>query len=81
MSAMRFQKISKGNLPHLSYIFLNPELIETEFKTVDWSVIGSLILVEIQWGKEGMNPIRYHLELSATAACTKILTEDKKGLW
>ena len=46
----------------------------------DCSVTGGLIFLEIQRGKEGMNPSRYHFELSATSACTKILIEETKGL-
>ena len=34
MSEIRFQTITKGNLPHLSYIFRNLEPLGTEFKTV-----------------------------------------------
>ena len=30
--------------------------------------------------KEGIKSIRYHLELGAIAACTKILMEETKGL-
>ena len=34
MSAIRFWNTSKGNLPHLSYIYRNTEPLGTEFKTV-----------------------------------------------
>ena len=51
-----------------------------EFNTVDCSVIGALIFLDIQQGKEGMKSSRYHLELGATVACTKILVEETKGL-
>ena len=34
MSAIKFHTMSKGDLPHLSYIFLKPEPLGTEFKTV-----------------------------------------------
>ena len=44
------------------------------------SVTGVITFLEIQQGKEGVKSIRYHLELGATAACTKILMEEKKGL-
>ena len=37
MSAIFFQKIAKGNLPHLYYIFHNPEPLGKEFKTVTYS--------------------------------------------
>ena len=71
MSAIRFCTTSKGNLPHFSYILNNPEPIGTEFKTVACSITGDLIFLETQ---------QYHLELGATAACTKILMGETKGL-
>ena len=51
MSAMRFCTTSKGDLPHLSYIFRKTEPLGTEFKTVDCSVKGSLIFFDTQQGK------------------------------
>ena len=33
-SAIRFRTMLKGDLPHLSYIFRNPELLGMEFKAV-----------------------------------------------
>ena len=44
------------------------------------SVTGVVVFLELQQGKEGMKSIRYHLELGATAACTKRLMEETKGL-
>ena len=80
MSTIRFRTMSKGNLPHLSYILCKPEPLGTEFNTFACSVTGALIFIDIQRGKEGMKSIRYHLELGATAACTKRFTEETKGL-
>ena len=80
MGAIRFCTTPKGELPHLSYIFRNTGMPGTEFNTVACSVTGSLIFLDIQRGKEGMKLIRYHLELGATAACTKRLMEETKGL-
>ena len=37
-NAIRFRTTSKGNLPHLSYIFRKPEPLESEFNTVAYSV-------------------------------------------
>ena len=44
------------------------------------SVTGVFVFLEIQKEKEGMKSILYLLELGATAACTKILMEEMKGL-
>ena len=50
------------------------------FKTVAWSVTGALLFIEAQRGKEGMKDSRYQQELGATAACTKRMTEETKGI-
>ena len=42
MSAIRFWTTAKGNLPHQSYIFRKPKPLDTEFKTVAFSVTGAL---------------------------------------
>ena len=80
MSAIKFCKTSKGDLPHLSYIFRNLEPLREEFKAVVCSVIGSLIFLEIQWEKEGMKLSWYSLELGDTAAYTKRFIEETKGV-
>ena len=80
MSAIRFRKMAKGNLPQLSYIFRKPDPLSTEFKTVACSVTGALLFIEVQRGKEGMKKSRYQQELRATAACTKRMMEETKGI-
>ena len=78
--AKRFHTTSKGDLPHLSYIFCKLEPLGMEFNTVDCYVTGAFIFLEIQRGKEGMKLSRYRLELGSTAACTKRLMEETKEL-
>ena len=80
MSAIRFWTTEKGNLPHLSYIFRKPEPLGTEFKTVYCSVTGALLFIEVQRGKEGMKNSRYQQELGATAACTKRMMDETRGV-
>ena len=80
MSAIRFQTTEKGNLPHLSYIFRNPEPLGTEFNTVVCSIIGDLIFIEVQRDKEVMKHINYKNELAATADCTKRMMGATKGI-
>ena len=80
MSAIRFRTTAKGNLPHLSYIFGNPEPLGTKFKTVAWSVTGALLFIEVQRGEEGIKGSRYQQELGATAACTKRMMEETKRI-
>ena len=80
MSAIMFRTTSKGNLPHLSYIFRKPEPLGTEFKTVACSVTGELLFIEVQRGKEGMKNSRYKQDIGSTAACTKRMMEETKGI-
>ena len=47
---------------------------------VAYYVTGYLVFLEIHLGKEGMKLSRYCLELVATAACTKRLMEETKGM-
>ena len=47
MSAIRFFTTSKGKLPHLYYISLQPEPIGTEFEKFALSVTGYLILIGV----------------------------------
>ena len=53
MSAIRFWKTAKDNLPHLSYIFRKPDPPGTEFKTIACSVTGDLLFIEVQREDEG----------------------------
>ena len=80
MSAIWFRTTEKGNLPHLSYIFRKPEPLGTDFKTVACSVTGALLSTKVQRGKQGMKDSRYQQELGATAACTKWMMEETKGI-
>ena len=77
---IRFRTTAKGNLPHLSYIFRKPEPLGTEFKNVACYVTGALLFIEVKRGKEGMKDICYQQELGATAACTKRMMEETKGI-
>ena len=43
MSAIFFQTMAKGNLPHLSYIFRNMDPLGTEFNTVACYVKGNFL--------------------------------------
>ena len=67
-------------MTHLYYIFCKPKLLDTELMTVDCSVTGYLIFLEIRRGEYGIKLIWYHLELGATAACNKRLIEETKGV-
>ena len=46
MSVVCFQTTAKGDLPHVSYIFLNPEPLGTYFKTVICYITGAFLFIE-----------------------------------
>ena len=79
-SKICFWTMTKGNLPHLSYIFFNMEPLGTEFNIVACSVTGALILIGLHTGNEGMKHIKYHQQLGATAAFNKRFSESTKGI-
>ena len=78
ISAIRFRTTAKGKLPHLSYIFHNPEPLGTKFKTVTCPVTGALIFVEVQRLRLGMDQSKYLKKLGSTADCTKKMMEATK---
>ena len=80
MSAILFWTTTKGNLPHLSYIFREPEQLGTEFRTVDFSVTGTFLLIEVNRRKEWMKHRKYQRDIVANAACTKSITEATEGI-
>ena len=47
---------------------------------MDYYVTGSFIFIVMNIVKEGMNNIKYRMELGATATCTKRTMEASKGL-
>ena len=53
MSAIRFQTMAKGNLPHLSCILRKADPLGIDSKKVFYSVTGGLIFIEVQRGNEG----------------------------
>ena len=55
MIAINFFTTPKGDLPHYSYIFRNPEKLGTEMKNVVCSRLGNMLYLEIQKVKEAMN--------------------------
>ena len=80
MSVILFRTMAKGDIPHLSYIFLKPEPLGEELNTVSCFVTGSLLFIEVQIGKEETNLSKYQQKLGLTAACTKRMTEATKGI-
>ena len=71
MSEIRFQTTVKWYLSCLYHIFCNPEPLGMEFNTVQCSIIGDLIFIEIYVGYEGMNKRKYPLKIGSTEYCTK----------
>ena len=75
MSAIRFRKTAKGELPRFPYIFCKPKPLVVEFNTVVYSVTGALFSIDIHRLKQVMKKSKFRLQLVATAACTKIIVE------
>ena len=80
MSVICFWTTSKGGLNHFYYIFLNPEPLSMDFKTVAFSITETLIFVEIHIWKERIKNRNYFMQLGATEACTKRMIEETKEI-
>ncbi len=65
-----------GGLPNLSHINRKPEPLGTEFKDIGCAVLGVLLVLEIQRGKEGMKSMTYNSTIGATAGCTLRLAKE-----
>ena len=74
MSAIRFCTTPKGDLPHYSYIFRNPEPLGTEMKNVACSRLGKMLHLEIQKGKDAMKTSKFQIYLGGTTSCMKRLS-------
>ena len=59
----------KGDLPHFSFIFKNPEPLGKEIKNVVCSRLGTMIHLEIQKGKEAIKTSKFQNVLGGTNAC------------
>ena len=66
MSVINFWTAAKGNLPHLSRIFHNPEPLGRESNNVACYVSGYFIFIYLYRRKEGMKNIKYHMDLGST---------------
>ena len=79
MIAIQFCTTPKGDLPHQSFIFRNPEPLVTEMKNVDCSRLGTTLHQDFQRYKKATKMLYFQKDLIATAACMNIVTMDKKG--
>ena len=70
MSAFRPQTSKTSNFPNISFIARKPENLGTEFKNSVCPVLGVMMFLEIQRGRNGMDRHDFFKELGATASCT-----------
>ena len=75
MSAFRPQTTSTGRFPNISFIARKPENLGTEFKSSVCPVLGVMMFLELQRGKNGMTNHKYFKDLGATASCTVRIAE------
>ena len=74
MSAIQFCTIHKGDLPHFSYIFRDPEPLDTEMKNVACSILGMMLHLDIQKGREAMKTSEFQKYIGGTTVCIERLT-------
>ena len=68
MSAMRFCTTPKEYLPHYSYIFMRPEPLGIETKNMDFYMLGTMLQLDIQQGKEDLKTSDSQKDIGGTAA-------------
>ena len=73
MSDIRFCTTPKGDLPHYSYIFRNLEPLDTDINNVACSMLGTMLHIEIQRGKDTMKTLEFQKYLGGTDVCMKRL--------
>ena len=79
MSVIQFCTNTKGYLPHYFYIFRKPEQFCTETNIVACYILGTMLNLDIQKGKEAMKIFIFQKYLGVTAACTERLAIDTIG--
>ena len=62
--------MKSANLPNISYVQRKPKPLGIEFKTVCEAMMGVMIYMEIQRGKDAMRLMPYFADVGATTACT-----------
>ena len=80
MSAIRFHTTPKGDLSHYSNISRKTEPLGMELKHVECSMLGNMLDLEIQNGKQTTETSEFQKDTRGTVACTKRLMTDKKGV-
>ena len=79
-SEISFRMEAKGNLPHLSYIFLKPYPLGTEFNTVTCSVKGDLVFIKVKRRNERTKHSKYQNQIGSNEDSTKRIMEATKGI-
>ena len=79
MGAILFSTNPEGDLPHYSYIFRNPDPLDTDMKNILCSRLGTMLHLDIQKGKKATKMSNFQKELGDTTACMKGLAIATKG--
>jgi hypothetical protein len=63
-------------MPHTSFVPRKPEPIGCEMKCLSDGLLGVMMFLELQEGKDTMANLTHHTQLGATAACTLRIAES-----
>ena len=80
ISGIKFQTITKGDLPYYSYIFRKPESFGTEMNNVAYSRLGTMLYLDIKKGKEATKKVKFKQLIRGTAYFTKRKMMAKNGV-
>ena len=80
MISILFWATPKGDLSHYYNISRKTEPLGMELKHVECSMLGNMLDLEIQNGKQTTETSEFQQDTRGTVACTKRLMTDKKGV-
>ena len=80
MSDIHFCITPIGDLPHYYYIFSNMDTSGVEVKNVTCFMLGDMLHLDIQKGKEAMSTSKIQQQIGGNVSCMKRLMMAKKGV-
>ena len=74
MSDILFGTTPKFDLPYQYYILRNSDPLRTELKDMNFSMLGTILYLDIQKVKDSMKTLELQQDIVGTVSCMKRLT-------
>ena len=79
MSYIRFWANPKGDIPHYSHIFKNPDPLGVDLNNAVCYRLGTVLYLDIHKVRQSIKIQKFQQEIGGTTACMKIIMGGKKG--